>query len=638
MSRATFSRSLVAPFLLSCVFLVLCSSCGSARPAATFYNPLNAVDGAGPWLLSYEGNYYLTTTQWSAIRMWKSPTIAGLATVKPVTIWTDPSPDRCCNVWAPEFHLLSGPAGPRWYVYYTAGTDGTLDNQRTNVLESAGLDPLGPYSYKGRLFDPQHDSWAIDGSVLKMANGALYFLFSAFQGRDQSIFIAPMSNPWTISGPRVLLSTPTYPWEQSVAHVNEGPEALQHNGKTFIIYSASACWGPNYKLGILTYTGGDVLSTGSWIKSPQPLFARADANGVYAPGHNGFFTSPDGKEDWIVYHANSAATEGCTGVRTTRVQKFTWNTDGTPNFGNPLSLDTPITPPSGETGLSAVQAPAVYYTLVNKAGNQCLEGTGQPSNTALDVRLGACSLAANQQWSVSYLGNGYYHVQNRASGEALEVAGGPGAMQDGLHIDQASWAHNANQQWRFHAAGDGWLQIDARHSGKNVDAGTCGSGAATGIQQRSSLGSDCQQFRLQPPDGVQIVNANSGKPLVVEPAGTTDGVHVVLASGTAAVGEAWSFVHQANGYYQVRATRTGQCLDVAGNSAVAGAPSEQRTCGAGANQQWRIEPLNDGTFRLVARPGDLVLDVVNCHMADGTQLQEWSWLNNPCQRFRFVAP
>ena len=30
-------------------------------------------------------------------------------------------------------------------------TDGTLDNQHLNVLESAGDDPMGPYEYKGAL-------------------------------------------------------------------------------------------------------------------------------------------------------------------------------------------------------------------------------------------------------------------------------------------------------------------------------------------------------------------------------------------------------------------------------------------------------------------------------------------------------
>jgi hypothetical protein len=323
-------------------------------------------------------------------------------------------------------------------------------------------------------------------------------------------------------------------------------------------------------------------------------------------------------------------------VRTTRVQKFTWNADGTPNFGVPVSLDTALTVPSGETTGAVPPTGDVYYALVTKAGDQCVDSAGQSS--ASKVRMSPCSSGMTQQWSVSYLGNGHYHIGNRASGLALEVAGGPSATQDGLPIDQAAWTHSPNQQWRFQAAEDGWLQLEARHSGKALDAGTCGTAQATGVYQQSSRSTDCQQFRLQPVDGVQIVNANSGKVVLVEQGVTADGAHVVLASGAGASNGRWSFVHQDQGYYQVKAAHSGLCLDVAGSTGVAGAEIEQRTCGSPGNQQWRIEPLNDGMIRLVARPGGMVLDVINCRMADGTQLQEWTWLNNPCQRFHFAAP
>ncbi|NLX09542.1 MAG: family 43 glycosylhydrolase [Chloroflexi bacterium] len=317
----------------------------------TLRNPLNVHGGADPWLQYYDGNYYLATTTWaSGLTMRKSPTLAGLKTAEPVPIYFETDPSRCCNMWAPEFYLLDGPNGPRWYFYYTAGIWGTYDFQHTHVLESAGTDPLGPYTYKARLFDPQNDTWAIDGSVLEL-DGALYFLFSAFIGGFQSIFIAPMSDPWTISGERVLLSRPEHDWEAQGSYVNEGPVALQHDGQTFIVYSASACWTPDYKLGLLTYNGGDPLQTESWVKSPEPVFQRSDENGVFAPAHNGFFKSPDGTEDWIVYHANDSTGGACDGRRTTRVQQFTWNADGTPNFGVPVSTDEVLAAPSGDEGI-----------------------------------------------------------------------------------------------------------------------------------------------------------------------------------------------------------------------------------------------------------------------------------------------
>ena len=314
-------------------------------------NPLNASAGADPWIVYYEGNYYLSTTSGaSAMLMRKSPTLAGLKTAQAQLIYSETEPSRCCNMWAPEFYLLDGPNGPRWYYYYSAGTSGTLDNQRSHVLESEGTDPMGPYHYKGRLFDPDNDGWSIDGSVMEL-NDALYFLNSVWVDEYQVIFIAPMSDPWTVSGPRVELIRSEYDWESSGLNVTEGPVALHHDDDTFIIYSASYCVTPDYKLGMLTYLGGDPLAPTSWEKHPEPVFQRSDENGVYGPGHNGFFKSPDATEDWIVNHANTDPNAGCSQARTTRVQKITWNEDGTPNFGVPVSNETVIDAPSGDEGI-----------------------------------------------------------------------------------------------------------------------------------------------------------------------------------------------------------------------------------------------------------------------------------------------
>lgn len=627
----------LARLALGGCLLLLLPACRTSQSAATldnplkptFYNPLNPVDGADPWLVFYDGNYYMTSTQWGSIRMWKSPTIAGLATVKPVLIWADSNSSRCCNVWAPEFHLLDGPDGQRWYLYYSAGTDATLDNQRTYVLESSGADPLGPYTFKGRIYDATHDGWAIDGSILKMDGGKLYFLFSTFEDQTQNLYIAPMSSPLKISGSRVRISTPTEKWEQQPDPVNEGPEALQHDGKTFIIYSASACSGPDYKLGMLTLTGSDPLDAAAWVKHPEPVFQRSDANGVYAPGHNGFFTSPDGKENWIVYHANAEARDGCSATRTTRVQKFSWNADGTPSFGTPLPLDTAIAPPSGERGAALTPTGLVYYTLVNRQDNSCLDLSGSPQKADCGE--------ARQQWSLDFLDNGYYRLLNRDTGKALEVAGGPSATGDGALIQQASWSYGANQQWRLQPAGEGWLRIQARHSEKFVSSGDCGTGG-TGLRQWSKLDHSCQQYRLQPVADVTIINPNSGRVMAVKDASTADGADVVLWTNAGTSDQRWSFVHKTDGYYQVIAGHSQKCLAVARLPRMDGADVVQRNCGDDPTQQWWFEPLDDGMVRILAHGGSKVLDVGLCRVGDGANIQQWAWLNNPCQRFRFAVP
>lgn len=69
---------------------------------------------------------------------------------------------------------MNGPNGLRWYFYYTAGTAGTLNNQHTHVLESMGIDPMGPYVYKSQIEDLDNKTWAIDGSVMQV-DSFLYF-------------------------------------------------------------------------------------------------------------------------------------------------------------------------------------------------------------------------------------------------------------------------------------------------------------------------------------------------------------------------------------------------------------------------------------------------------------------------------
>jgi len=348
-----FMKNLIYFLAFIGVFFTLSVSHAQSDDAqpGMFRNPLNPDRGADPWIQYYDGNYYMATTTWSSeLLMRQSPTLAGLKTAIPQQIYFETEPSRCCNMWAPEFHLLEGEDGLRWYFYYTAGTAGTLDNQHSHVLESAGLDPMGPYTYKARIFDSPNDGWSIDGSILKIDED-LYFLFSSWVGDEQKNFIAPMSNPWTISGSRVLLSEPEYEWERMDLNVNEAPVALYHDDDIFVVYSASHCATPYYKLGMLTYLGGDPLNPESWEKHPEPIFEQSPENGVFGSAHNGFFKSPDGTEDWIIYHANDSAEGGCDNARTTRAQPIRWNDDGTPDLGIPVATTEVIPAPSGDNGV-----------------------------------------------------------------------------------------------------------------------------------------------------------------------------------------------------------------------------------------------------------------------------------------------
>jgi GH43 family beta-xylosidase len=86
------------------------------------------------------------------------------------------------------------------------------------------------------------------------------------------------------------------------------------------------------------------LNPSSWVKNAAPVFAKTDK--VFGPGHASFVKSPDGTEDWIVYHA--AKYRGSGPDRNIRIQRFDWNADGSPNFGQPVDPEIFLKVPSGE--------------------------------------------------------------------------------------------------------------------------------------------------------------------------------------------------------------------------------------------------------------------------------------------------
>lgn len=319
-------------------------------PVNTFTNPLLS-SGPDPWIVQKDAFYYYTHTLGNRIAIWKTTKVTALKSAPVQTIWTAPATGpNSKNVWAPEIHYLNN----KWYAYYAAD-DGINANHRMYVLENTDTDAdptTGPWEPKGKI-SATTDKWAIDGTILEH-DGQLYFIWSGWEGDvdvKQNLYIAKMQNPLTIEGERVLLSTPTFDWETiGTPDVNEGPAVIKNNsGKVFVTYSASGCWNDDYALGLLTLKeGGNPLNAADWTKSTTPVFTKNAAGGAFGPGHNSFFKSPDGKEDWILYHANAASDKGCGDARSPRAQKFTWNSDGTPNFGVPVAIGAAVTKPSGE--------------------------------------------------------------------------------------------------------------------------------------------------------------------------------------------------------------------------------------------------------------------------------------------------
>ncbi|MDQ0872942.1 GH43 family beta-xylosidase [Paenibacillus sp. V4I3] len=301
---------------------------------------------ADPWVYKHtDGYYYFTASvpEYDRIEVRRAVTIQGLGSAEPVVVWNKYAEGpMSANIWAPEIHYLNN----KWYIYFAAArttdtVEGLFDH-RMFVLENESPNPLeGQWVEKGQI-KPNWESFSLDATTFQH-EGNLYLVWAQKDLNiigNSNLYIALMSDPWTISGQQVMIAQPDYEWEKIGYLVNEGPAVLKRNGKIYITYSASAT-DYNYCMGLLTADeSSDLLNPDSWNKTPYPVFQTNETTGQYGPGHNSFTVCPEGK-DVIVYHSrNYKFIEGdplYDPNRHTRAQIFGWHGDGTPDFGIPVA-------------------------------------------------------------------------------------------------------------------------------------------------------------------------------------------------------------------------------------------------------------------------------------------------------------
>ncbi|MDC6117583.1 family 43 glycosylhydrolase [Serratia rubidaea] len=309
----------------------------------TYPNPL-ITQRADPFILLHsDGNYYFIASvpEYDRLELRRAASLSALAQATPHVIWRKPaSGPMSALIWAPELHMIDGV----WYIYFAAAhspaiKDG-LFQHRMFALACSDADPLtGVWQEKGRIYS-HLDSFSLDATYFHH-RGRHYYLWAqedpAIRG-NSNLYLAEMTNPWTLQGEPVMLSKPELPWETRGFWVNEGPAVIRHGRRIFISYSASAT-DENYCLGLLwADIDAELTDPTQWHKSPQPVFRTSYDNRQFGPGHNSFTRDEDGS-DVLVYHArNYTEIDGdplYDPNRHTRIKTLEWDEQGMPLFGEP---------------------------------------------------------------------------------------------------------------------------------------------------------------------------------------------------------------------------------------------------------------------------------------------------------------
>lgn len=363
MKKSILITALIFVSLL--LFLSSCSCSGNRDEAGTesplvFTNPiLTNLASDVPWCTFADGLYYFIEQQGKDVLLRASADVTSLGDADRMVIWTLPQTLGESASGAVICRMDSA-----WYVY--VGVTKDINHRSIYVIENKEENPFkGSFRLKSRLDTGDTDCIAIHPNIMEM-NGCRYVLWSGwdeprkFEER-QNLYIARLSNPWTIEGSRVKISEPQFEWERQCVgrdgnnvaypiYVNESPctiESPDHK-KMLLFYSASFNITPYRCIGMLSMdTSSDPMDPSSWTKCPEPVFRMSEQSSIYSVGCPCFVPSPDAEELYLCYLATGSAKNAGRGNRSLRIQKVEWNTDGTLDLGVPVADGVPQNLPSG---------------------------------------------------------------------------------------------------------------------------------------------------------------------------------------------------------------------------------------------------------------------------------------------------
>lgn len=267
------------------------NACDFESTSSAYTNPVMQ-DGADPYVLFYDGTYYMYATNGFSQKGFEAYTSKDLVNWEYAGVVAE-KPDILgeYNFWAPEVYCYNN----QFYMLYSA-------EEYTAVAVADS--PLGPFKKTSDSFI--FDFHAIDGNLLFDDDGRIYMYFSRIlhsEGEGQQIWGVEMNSDLLSAklDTLTLLTAPNKEWE---GWVNEGPFMLKHNGTYYLSYSGEFYFNINYSVGYAT------------SDSPLGTFTRYENNPILAPdtfihgtGHHAFVNSPDGSELFIVYHCHKNTNE-----------------------------------------------------------------------------------------------------------------------------------------------------------------------------------------------------------------------------------------------------------------------------------------------------------------------------------------
>lgn len=349
-SRSSVRRRAASllPELLCALVLAVVTGCSTHTGVSTsassstrsYTNPVYAASMPDPSVVRYGEFYYAAGTTGSA----RTPDgrIFKLLRSRNLVDWEElggalvpPSPRRGVQYWAPELTAHNG----QFYLYYSMSRP---EPESFALRVAVSAQPEGPYVDTGTpLVDCETNRFTIDAFPFRDDDGQWYLFYARNFTNDTpgvhpgtAIVVDRLLDMTRLAGDCRVVVRARYDWTLYEAnrrmdvygrtfnwHTIEGPCVVKRGGRYYCFYSGANWQTPRYGVDYVVanhplgpYTGqGDAARV-----------LRGVPGHVRGPGHHSIVTGPDGRTQYMVYHAWDTAMK----ERQMWVDKLIWTADG----------------------------------------------------------------------------------------------------------------------------------------------------------------------------------------------------------------------------------------------------------------------------------------------------------------------
>ncbi len=327
-SRRNFLKQMTAAVRLAAAgalnLEVLLGSEQAAAPSIlpepkTYTNPVYSGSMPDPFVLRYQGVFYAFGTtgrerkgDGRIFTLLRSTDLVGWQELGGAL--TPPTSDTDYQYWAPEVAYHGG----MFFLYYSLGGK---EEEKFELRVATSHKPQGPYSDTGvKLLDCGNNRFTIDPHPFRDADGQWY-LFYARNFLDTEGGVHPGTalvvdkllgmtklagecrtvlrarHPWTLyqANRRMEVYGKTFDW-----HTIEGAFVRKHGGRYYCFYSGSNYQTANYGV---DYAVAETVTGPYTGQGSESRVLKGVPGRVRGPGHHSIIKGPDGKTDYIVYHA-----------------------------------------------------------------------------------------------------------------------------------------------------------------------------------------------------------------------------------------------------------------------------------------------------------------------------------------------